>query len=72
MTRQELIENLPEILGDRNLSDISRQTWITRETIYSSFIKGKYSPRLCIFEKILDALGYEIDIIPKRKKENQD
>lgn len=68
MTAEEIVEFISNVLGDetkeRNLSALSRETELTRQTLINIREK-KHMPKIDVVCSVMQALGYELVIRPR-------
>ena len=63
----ELIAHAVGVIArSRGMSGIARETGLNRESLYRTFAKGG-NPKLTTFLRVLNALGYKLDITPRER-----
>lgn len=60
----ELALALGVIAKARGMSDLSRQTGLTRQALYKA-LSGEGNPELGTIAKVADALGYRLSLVAK-------
>lgn len=61
---QELAHALGVVARAKGMSDLSRQTGLTRQTLYKA-LSGEGNPELATIAKVADALGYRLALVAK-------
>ncbi len=66
---QELAHALGVVARAKGMSDLSRQTGLTRQTLYKA-LSGEGNPEFATIAKVADALGYRLSLVAKSPNEN--
>ncbi len=61
---QELAHALGVVARARGISDLSRRTGFTRQTLYKA-LSGEGNPELETIAKVADALGFRLTLVAK-------
>ena len=67
---EEFAQSIGELMRSRNIVQLSHQTLIDRASLYRNF-GGGVEPRVSKIIKVLDSLGFELTVCPKRDKEDK-
>jgi probable addiction module antidote protein len=62
----ELAHALGVVARATGMSDLSRQTGLSRQTLYKA-LNGESNPELGTIAKVADALGYRLSLVAKTK-----
>lgn len=60
----ELAHALGVVARARGMSDLSRETGLSRQTLYKA-LSGEGNPELATIAKVADALGYRLSLVTK-------
>ncbi len=60
----ELAHALGVVARARGMSDLSRETGLSRQTLYKA-LSGEGNPELATIAKVADALGYRLSLVIK-------
>jgi probable addiction module antidote protein len=60
----ELAHALGVVARAKGMSDLSRQTGLSRQTLYKA-LSGESNPELGTIAKVADALGYRLSLVAK-------
>ncbi|PZU69679.1 MAG: putative addiction module antidote protein [Rhizobium sp.] len=61
---QELAHALGVVARAKGITDLSRQTGLSRQTLYKA-LSGEGNPELATIAKVADALGYKLSLVAK-------